>query len=154
VKLKLQGLLKWATELPELSGTYARADDPQVLRAPWNRELASDWRRQTPGPGTGARKVPDSELTSFEEKLANEEKFLKFPSKCHHNHPAYGADYIKRWSLKKQKKSEKLKEKHGFKLQQPDTQKNKENIKNERRCIYNHPLTNARTGLVRKKHVM
>ena len=47
------------------------------------------------------------------EKLASEERFLEFTSKCHPNHPAY-ANYIKEQSLKKQKKSEIPEEKHGF----------------------------------------
>jgi hypothetical protein len=58
-------------------------------------------------------------------KLANKEKFLEFTSKHHPNHPAY-ADYIKIQSLKKQKKSERLKEKHGFNSLTP---RDKENIK-------------------------
>jgi hypothetical protein len=68
-------------------------------------------------------------LKKLNEKLLAGDRFLKFASKRHPEHPAYANYILKKLKTQNQKKYETPREKQGFNSPTP-TSKHKENIKN------------------------
>jgi hypothetical protein len=95
------------------------------------------------------------ESEELEKCKANEERFLKFASKRHPDHPAY-ADYIERQKAKKQKPNERHIEKQGFNSPNRRTKKTSRIKKHSppysptARSTRMHTKHNARQAHVRK----